>query len=430
MFTSFSTALSALNATSTAIDVVGNNLANMNSAGFKASDMSFSDVVTQSLGAGLGSTQVGFGTATPLTVQDFTQGALQSSGGLLNGAISGEGFFVVQDPTSGDTEYTRAGDFQTDKNGNLQTANGDAVQGWTTVDAATGQIDTNGPVGNIVVPVGSLQAPIPTSTITADLNLNSAQAVDNTTDFSMPITVYDSLGNSHVLTLSFTNAGSNTWNYTATVPAADTADDNSAGDATVATGTLAFNADGSLNLTSSNPTSPITLTMPALADGATWDANAATPNTITWSLTNSSGAGTITQYSQPSASSASSQNGQAASQLVNVGLGNGGTILAQYSDGQQVIVGQVALASIRNPESLVPIGNNNYMLSETSATPNVGVPGTGGRGTIQGGMLEASNVDIASEFTNLIVYQRGYEASGKVVTTADTLSQDTINLIR
>ena len=105
MFTSFSTALSALNATSTAIDVVGNNLANMNSTGFKTSDVSFSDLVTQSLGAGLGSTQVGFGTATPLTVRDFSQGALETSGGLLNGAISGQGFFVSRTPTG--TRSTR-----------------------------------------------------------------------------------------------------------------------------------------------------------------------------------------------------------------------------------------------------------------------------------------------------------------------------------
>ena len=114
---------------------------------------------------------------------------------------------------------------------------------------------------------------------------------------------------------------------------------------------------------------------------------------------------------------------------MNVGLGNGGTILAQYSDGSQQTVGQIALASIRNPDTLVANGNNNYMLSEMSATPNIGLPGTGGRGSIQGGSLEASNVDIATEFTNMIVYQRAYEASGKVVTTANQMSQDTINLI-
>jgi len=417
MFTSFSTALSALNATSTAIDVVGNNLANMNSTGFKASEMSFSDLVTQSLGAGLGTTQVGFGTATPITLRNFAQGAIQTTGGVLDGAISGQGFFVVQDPTSGNTEYTRAGSFQTDANGNLMTANGDYVQGWTA--DRTGAMDTNQAVSNIVIPVGSLQAPVATTTVSAELNLNSAANADNTSTFSMPITIYDSLGTSHVLTLSFTKAGDNSWNYTASLPPADLSDPTTA---EVATGSLVFQDDGTLDLTQT-PT-PVQFIVPAFADGAT------SGGTVTWSLTNTSGAGAITQYDQPSASSSSSQNGQAASQLVNVGLGNGGTLLAQYSDGQQVTVGQVAVASIRNPDSLIAVGNNNFMLSEASAAPNIGVPGTGGRGTIQGGSIEASNVDIATEFTNLIVYQRGYEANGKVVSTANTLSQDTINLIQ
>jgi flagellar hook protein FlgE len=417
MFTSFSTALSALNATSTAIDVVGNNLANMNSTGFKASEMSFSDLVTQSLGAGLGTTQVGFGTATPITLRNFAQGAIQTTGGVLDGAISGQGFFVVQDPTSGNTEYTRAGSFQTDANGNLMTANGDYVQGWTA--DSTGAMDTNQAVSNIVIPVGSLQAPVATTAVSAELNLNSTANADNTSTFSMPITIYDSLGTSHVLTLSFTKTGDNAWAYTATLPAADLSDPTTA---EVATGNLVFQSDGTLDLTQT-PT-PVQFIVPAFVDGAT------SGGTVTWSLTNSSGAGAITQYDQPSASSSSSQDGQKASQLVNVGLGNGGTLLAQYSDGQQVTVGQVALASIRNPDSLIAVGNNNFMLSEASAAPNIGVPGTGGRGTIQGGSIEASNVDIATEFTNLIVYQRGYEANGKVVSTANTLSQDTINLIQ
>jgi flagellar hook protein FlgE len=416
MFTSFSTALSALDATSTAIDVVGNNLANMNSTGFKTSDVSFSNLVTQSLGAGLGTTQVGFGTATPLTNADFSQGAIQTSGGLLNGAISGSGFFVVQDP-AGNTEYTRAGNFLTDASGNLMTASGDFVQGWTAAGPTVGTIDTNGPVGNIVVPVGSLKAPVPTSTMSESLNLSSA-AIPTTEAFSTPLTIFDSLGTSHVLTLSFTNTGPNTWSYSANLPASDCADGLAD---QVATGTMGFNTDGTMDFTAT--TSPITFTIPALTDGA------AAGGTVTWNLQNTNGSGMITQFNQASASSSSSQNGTAAAELTSVGLGDGGTILAQYSDGSQQIVGQVALASIRNPDSLIANGNNNYMLSELSATPNIGVPGTGGRGDIQGGSLESSNVDIATEFTNLIVYQRSYEAAGKVVTTADQMSQDTINLI-
>jgi len=416
MFTSFSTALSALNATSTAIDVVGNNLANMNSTGFKASNMSFSDLVTQSLGAGLGSTQVGFGTATPLTVADFSQGAIQTTpDGLLNGAISGEGFFVVQDPTTGNTEYTRAGDFQTDASGQLMTANGDYVQGWSA--DGSGNIDTNAPVSNIVVPVGNLQAPVATTTMSASLNLDSSAATG--TNFSDTITIYDSLGTSHQLTLSFTEQSPNNWSYTATLPAGDLVDPTTA---QIGSGNLVFTTNGTLDFTQT--TTPVPMTLPAFLDGAT------VGGTVTWNLANTNGSGTITQYDQPSASSSSSQDGQAASQLVNVGLGNGGNILAQYSDGQQVTVGEVALASIANPDSLVAVGSNNYMLSAASAAPNIGVSGTGGRGTIQGASLEASNVDIATQFTDLIVYQRGYEANGKVVTTADTLSQDTINLIQ
>ena len=416
MFTSFSTALSALNATSTAIDVVGNNLANMNSTGFKESDMSFSDLVTQSLGAGLGSTQVGFGTATPLTVANFSQGAIQTTpDGLLNGAISGEGFFLVTDPTTGNTEYTRAGDFQTDASGQLMTANGDYVQGWTA--DGTGAIDTNSAVSNIIVPVGTLQPPVATTTMTASANLDSSATVG--TNFSDTVTVYDSLGTSHQLTLTYTEQSPNNWSYVATLPPADLTDPTTT---QIGSGNVVFTPNGNLDFTQT-PT-PVQFILPQFADGAT------PGGTITWNLTGANGAGNITQYDQPSASSSSSQDGQAAAQLVNVGLGDGGTILAQYSDGQQVTVARVALAAITNPDSLVAVGANNYMLSEASAVPNIGVSGTGGRGTIQGASLEASNVDIATEFTNLIVYQRGYEANGKVVSTADTLSQDTINLIQ
>src|SRR5579871_4834224 len=156
MFTSFSTALSALNANTTAIDVVGNNLANLNTPGYKASVVYFRDLVTQSLGAGLGATQVGFGTGTPLTVRQFTQGSIQASTGGLDAAIQGDGFFVVQNG-QGNTLYTRAGSFQLDLQGNLLTNTGEKVQGWTQIDTTTGAVNTNGPTGNIVIPVGSVK---------------------------------------------------------------------------------------------------------------------------------------------------------------------------------------------------------------------------------------------------------------------------------
>ena len=422
MFTSFSTALSALNADSTAIDVVGNDLANLNTPGYKATELCFSDLVTQSLGAGLGVTQVGFGVAQPVTETQYTQqGAIQTSGGVDDSAIQGDGFFVVTN-SAGNLEYTRAGDFKTDASGNLTTATGDYVQGWTAVDPSTGQVDTNGPIGNIVVPVGTLKPPVATSQITASLNLNASAAADATSEFTMPITVYDSLGNSHVLTLDFQNTGGNTWSYQATIPGADISG-GTAGtpfDISGASGTLSFDSNG--DLTSPAAGSPITFTVPGLADGAS-DMN------LSWNSYDSAGNSTITQFGQPSAYSATSQNGSAAVQLNQVGMGSGGQILAEYTDGSQVVVGQVAMASIRNPDTLIAAGSNNLTLSSLTANPAIGMPGTGGRGTIVGGSIEASTVDIASEFTSLIVYQRAYEANAHVVTTADQLSQDTINLI-
>jgi flagellar hook protein FlgE len=420
MFTSFSTALSALNADSTAIDVVGNNLANLNTTGFKASDVTFRDLVTESLGAGLGETQVGFGTGEPLTTRQFTQGAIQTTSGVLDAAIQGDGFFVVQD-SAGNTLYSRDGSFQTDKSGNLLSNTGDFVQGWTAIDPSTGQVDTNGPIGNIVVPVGSLHPPSATTTVTDDLNLNSGATADSTSAFSTTITAYDSLGTSHVLTLNFQKTGANQWSYDVTVPGQDVSG-GTAGTPfdTGASGTLTFDTNG--QLTDPPAGSPISFSITGLADGAT-DMN------LTWNLYNSDGSGRITQFGEPSASSASSQNGSPAAQLDHVGLATGGQILAEYTDGTQVVVGQVALASIRNPDTLIAAGNNNFQLSSLTANPSVGVPDTGGRGTIEGGSLEASTVDIATEFTNLIVYQRAYEANAHVVTTADQLSQDTINLI-
>jgi len=201
MLTSFSTALSALSANETAIDVVGNNLANLNTPGFKASTVSFYDLVTQSLGAGLGATQVGFGVGTPVTLAQFSQGAIQSTGGPLDAAIQGDGFFVVQD-ASGQTLYTRGGNFQVDSNGNLTTATGELVQGWT---QAGGALNTNAPTGNITVPVGSLEAPQATSTMSLSLNLDATQTTPGTPNtFSTSIQVYDSLGNAHVVTATFT----------------------------------------------------------------------------------------------------------------------------------------------------------------------------------------------------------------------------------
>jgi flagellar hook protein FlgE len=151
---------------------------------------------------------------------------------------------------------------------------------------------------------------------------------------------------------------------------------------------------------------------------------------ITWNLYNSSGQPRLTMYSQTSAVSANAQDGAPAAQLTHIGVADGGQIIAKYSNGAQIAVGQLAMVSIVNPESLIATGSNNYQLSSKSALPAIGLPSSGGRGQILGGSVESSTVDIAKEFTNLIVYQRAYEANSKVITTTDQLSQSTIGLIR
>ena len=411
MSTSFSTALSGLNAYSTAISVVGNNLANLDTTGFKEVNVEFQDLVTQSIGADLGATQVGFGVGTPITLTNYGQGALESTGGALDAAVQGAGFFIVAAKGTGNTEYTRGGSFSVNTQGYLTTASGDLVQGWS---MNNGVLDTNQATGNISVPVGQLAPPVATTSMSTSLNLNSAAA--SGTSFSTSIQVYDSLGTAHTVTMTFTQSGTpNQWNYSVSVPDSDLANPPY----TPATGTLTFDSSG--NLTSPASTDPpIQVPITSLADGAA-DMN------INWSLYNGA-TPDITQFNQSSAASAQSQNGQAAANLVSVGLANGGQVLAQYSDGQQVVVGQMAMAQIENPDSLVAAGNSNYQASALTALPAIGLPGTGGRGTVVGGSVEASNVNIATEFTDLIVYQQGYQANAHVVTTENQLSQTTINL--
>ena len=411
MFTSFSTALSGLNANTTAIDVTGNNLANLNTSGFKESTVSFHDLVTESIGAGLGTTQVGFGVGTPTTMRQFSQGAIQSTGGPLDAAIQGDGFFVVMDGSQ--VEYTRGGNFQVDTGGNLITSTGQMVQGWSMTN---GVLNTNTPIGNITVPTGTLTPPLATTTTSVDLNLASTASGGPPADsFSTSVQVYDSLGTAHTITYTFTKTTTaNQWDYSITVPDADLS-----AAFTPVTGTLKFDSNG--NLTSpAVADGPIAIPITGLADGAS-------DMSVNWELFNGTSP-RITQYAQPSAMSAVAQNGSPAANLISVGLADGGEVLARYSNGSQVVVGQMALATVRNPESLIAIGNNNFETGAATALPAIGMPGTGGRGLVLGGSVEASTVDIAKEFTNLIIYQRGYQANAKLITTVDQISQDTINL--
>jgi len=416
MFTSLSTALSALSATSTAIDVVGNNLANLDTLGFKASDVSFHDLLTQTMGSGTGQSQIGFGVGSPTTQFDFSQGALQTTSGALDVAIQGDGFFVVQ-TAAGATQYTRAGNFQINSQGLLTTATGDNVQGWTLTN---GVLNTNAPISDIGVPASSSAAPVPSTSFSLDMNLNAAAAAGSTdATFSTSVQVYDSLGNAHSVTATFTKDPTTLgqWNYSLSVPDADVTNPP----ATPLTGSITFDSKGNLATPAATDPAP-QFQIQGLADGAS-------DLSLSWNLYNGT-TPRITQFAQASAVSAVSQDGSAAAQLVSVGLSDGGQILAKYSNGQQAEIGQLAMATVRNPQSLIAAGDNNYGVSTLTSLPAVGIPGTGGRGSVTAGAIESSNVDIAREFTNLIVFQRAYQANAKVVTTVDQLSQATINLVQ
>jgi flagellar hook protein FlgE len=411
---SFSVALSGLNADTAALDIVGNNLANLNTTGYKDSTASFSDLLSQS--AGGGALQIGGGVAATQSQEQFTQGSIQLSGGPFDAAIQGNGFFVLKD-TAGDTLYTRAGNFQLDANGNLVTSTGQFVQGWMSTNGA---VSTSGAIGNITIPANSLHTPSATTQFSVDLNLDAAGVVGQSTGtFSAPIQVVDSLGATHTLTATFTETGANAWSYSITIPGEDLKSGTAGTPSQVATGNLVFDSSG--NLTTPAPPGQVAVKVTGLADGAA-DLN------MNWNLYNSSGGSTLTQFAQASAISGTTQDGVAAAEITQVSLANGGAIVANYSDGSQQVVAQLALAGISNPDSLISVGQNNYETGADSATPAIGAPGTGSRGTIQGGALESSNVDIATEFTNLIVYQRSYEANSRVISTLDQLTQDLLSL--
>ena len=408
---SFSTALSGLLANTTALNVVGDNLANMNTQGFKSDQVLFEDAMSQATA----SLQVGAGVGSTSTARNFTQGSLQTTNGPLDAAIQGGGFFIVQD-SAGNTGYTRAGGFSINGSGDLVTASGDLVQGWTSVN---GVLNASGPVSTITVPLVSSQAPSATTNMTLTANLDASSATNAT--FSVPIQVVDSLGDSHTLSVNFTKTGANAWSYTVTIPGADLKGGTAGTNTSIANGNLTF--DNSGNLTSPKPTDPpiAVKTTTGLADGAS-DLN------VNWNLFGASGNTLVTQYALASASTGTTQDGIQPAQVTGISFQNGGELVASYSNGKQSTIAQVALASVSNPDSMIAAANNKYVLGPDTLAPSIGAAGTGERGQIVAGAIEASNVDMATEFTNLIVYQRGYEANSKVITTINQIDQALLQL--
>jgi flagellar hook protein FlgE len=417
MITAISTALSGLTANSDAINVVGNDLANLNTTGYKANQLEFQDLMSQSLGVSGVSGQLGMGVGQVSAVRNYSQGSIQTTSGATDAAIQGDGFFVLKDANTSQTLYTRDGSFQTNASGQLITNTGQLVQGWSA--GANGVVNTNGVVGNLTFPLGANVPATPTTTMSLGLNLDSRVATTAPgAVVTAPIQVFDSQGVTHNLTATFTKTATNSWNYTVSIPPADL---TSGAVTPLKSGTLAFDSSGNL-ATPTQLADPQTFTIPGLSDGAA-DMN------ISWNLYKGAGNSTITQYAESSSIDATTQNGFAAGSVARVALQNGGMVMATYTNGQQVAVGQLAMASITNPTSLSAVGNNNLQATALTGVPVVGTAGTGDRGQITAGALESSTVDIAAEFANLLTFQRGYQADSRVITTSDQLVQETVNLI-
>lgn len=431
---SFSIPLTGLEADSTALNTIANDLSNMNTTAFKAQTTNFSDLFYQEIGtSGAGNPiQVGAGVKVGSNETSFTQGSINSTGNATDVALNGNGFFVIGNG-SGGYELTRDGNFTQAANGDLL-SNGMSVMGYPAVG---GVVNTNAPLTAINVPIGAVQQSQATTTMGMTANLDSASATG--TQFPAQVTVYDSLGQAHVATVTYEQTGTNTWSYSASLPAADYSTSGANTVPAAITGSMQFDSNG--NLTTITPTGGAAETVGTAAGDVSSIAlnfNPAATNVladgasglnIQFNLLGTAGTPTISQVDTTSAVSATSQNGYASGQYQSFSIGSDGTVTITYSNGQKENVGQLALGNVANLQGLQLMGDGNYSTTLVSGAASFGVSGTAGLATLQDDSLEASNVNISTEFSNLIIAQRAFEANAKSVTTFDTVTQDTINMV-
>jgi flagellar hook protein FlgE len=509
---SFSIPLTGLKASSNELNTIANNLSNMNTTAFKSQSVTFSDLFYQQIGTtGSGNPlQVGAGTQVSSTETDFSQGGIQETGNAADVFLNGAGFFVVQ---NGNTqEYTRAGNFTTSPDGHLITQTGDSVMGYP---ATSGVVNLNAPLAPIVIPTNAVEQPQATTALSLTANLDATASAGTTVPGQ--VTVYDSLGVSHVATINFTNQGGGRWNYSVSLPDTlpVTSTSSTSGGVTTTTETYTFGLSGTTpgtvdpttNLTISGLTSggnTATIVAPAVTPGEsiatyatdltnaltaagiagvtvtagtntlaisgtgfstsgqvvqepvptnasgtlTFDGNGnlispagnvngigfaglsdgATAMNFAWNLYGSNGP-LISQVASASAVSGTNQDGYAGGQSNGFTIDSSGVVSVKFTNGNTTAIGQLALANITNPQGMLIAAGNNYQTTLASGQASIGVAGAAGLGTLQDKALEGSNVDISTQFADLIVAQQAFQASSKAITTFDTISQDTINMI-
>jgi len=417
---SFSAGLSGLNANAAYLSVIGNNLANINTVGFKASSFSFSDLVSQTIAStSANPSQVGLGVVAGAITPTFSQGSIESTRETTNMAIQGNGFFIVKTPDG--NFFTRAGDFTFNADGFLVNPEGHFVQGYTQRDPATGEIITTGSPTNIQIPPGKLEAPTATTLFRTVTNLD-ANAL-NASTFTSVVDVFDSLGDTHAITITYTKTGVGAWSYAVTTAGAEVTGGTPGTPFSLATGTMTFDAGGALITVNGAAPADVAITTP------TW-INGAAANALVWDISDPNAVLSHSGFAQASATSSSTTSGQPAGRVSNISVDPDGTIQGTLNPGQTIVMARVALASFNNPKGLAKIGSNLFIPNQSAGDANVGTAGTGGRGTLFGSALEQSNVDMAQQFTQMILAQRGYQANSRAITTSDELLLETLNLKR
>ena len=404
MLRSMNSAISGLRAHQTKLDVTGNNIANVNTVGYKSSQTVFEDTLSQVVrngsapsaqAGGTNPAQVGLGVKVAGITTNFEQGAAQNTGRSTDFMISGDGFFVTR--AGNEQVYTRAGSFNYDAAGNLVTPDGALLQGWM---AEGGVVDTNGAIETLTVPFGGVMQPERTTTGAVVGNLSSATA--SGTGVQTQITVYDALGTAKQVTIAFSkNAAANTW------------------DVRTSDGTTTLNTQVTFSTAAGTEGEPAT--------GAAYEF---TPTDGVWPDGIQIDLAELRQFGGPSSLAPARVDGNAMGSLQSISLSGDGTVMGVYSNNLREPIGKIALATFTNPGGLAKAGNSSYRVGDNSGQPAIGEAGSGGRGSLIAGALEMSNVDLAEEFTGLIVAQRGFQANSRVISSSDEVLQDLVNLKR
>jgi flagellar hook protein FlgE len=433
MMRSMFAAISGLKNHQTFMDVVGNNIANVNTTGFKQSRVTFQDILSQTVrGAsgpqggrgGVNAEQIGLGVITSGIDTIQTQGTLQSTGKSTDMAIQGDGYFVMSDGKQ--QFFTRDGAFDLALDGTLASASsGLHVLGWQ-ANPITGVVNTAVAPTNIAVPVGAGMTGKPSTTLNINGNLDSNTLAGAIAAGGAPVTIsstaFDSQGNSIPVDLIFTKgATANTWSVLAQ---------------TITTPAVAAAVGPPVVVAVPAVWSPITGTPATVTFSAS--GKIATGGTVVLSMVSTNGTTTpqpvtldlsqMTQLASAPSDLSSGTDGASAGTLTSFTVGQAGDITGVYSNGYKQPLGQIAMASFSNPSGLMKTGGNLFASSANSGTANIGTPDTAGRGQIATGFLEGSNVDLAQQFTNMIMAERGFQANSRVITTSDEILQDLVNL--